>query len=39
MAGNPATSKMAFSGYMAVIWPPGSSRESMTMVDSVRTPA
>ena len=39
MAGKPATSKIAFSGYIAVIWPPGSSSESSTAVDSVRTPA
>ena len=39
MAGKPATSKIAFSGYMAVICPPGSSSESSTIVDSVRTPA
>ena len=39
IAGKPATSKIAFSGYIAVIWPPGSSSESSTAVDSVRTPA
>ena len=33
-AGKPATSKIAFSGYIAVIWPPGSSSESSTAVDS-----
>ncbi len=39
MAGKPATSKIAFSGYIAVIWPPASSSESSTAVDSNRTPA
>ena len=39
MAGKPATSKIDFSGYIAVIWPPGSSSESSTAVESVRTPA
>ena len=39
MAGKPATSKIAFSGYIAVIWPPGSGSESSIAVDRPRTPA
>ena len=39
MPGKPATSKIIFSGYMAVTWPPGSGSASITAVQSPRKPA
>ena len=38
-AGKPATSRISFSGYMAVTWPPGSGSASITATDSPRNPA
>ena len=35
----PATSKMSFSGYIAVICPPASGRASITTTDQPRNPA
>ena len=37
--GNPATSKICFSGYIAVIWPPSSGSESTTATRWPRKPA
>jgi len=37
--GNPATSKICFSGYSAATWPPGSGSESRMTVDRPRKPA
>ena len=38
-AGNPATSRISFSGYIAVIWPPSSGSESTTATRWPRKPA
>ena len=37
--GKPATSRICFSGYIAVIWPPSSGSESTTATRSPRKPA
>ena len=37
--GKPATSRIAFSGYIAVIWPPSSGSKSTTPTRSPRKPA
>ena len=37
--GNPATSRICFSGYIAVTWPPSSGSESMTATRRPRNPA
>ena len=37
--GKPATSRIAFSGYIAVIWPPSSGSESTTATLMPRKPA
>ena len=37
--GKPATSRISFSGYIAVIWPPSSGSESTTATQSPRKPA
>ena len=37
--GKPATSRIAFSGYIAVIWPPSSGSESTTATRRPRNPA
>ena len=39
IVGKPATSRMAFSGYSAEIWPPSSGRASTTATDIPRKPA
>ena len=39
MAGKPATSKICFSGYIAVTWPPSSGSESTTATRCPRNPA